>query len=212
MAQPVTDAKRRLLDHLLMVDHATAPELAVELALTDAGIRQHLDALVTAGLVETAKVATTGRGRPPVAYRVTPAAHALYPDRHVDLTVELLSAMRETLGDSAITTVLAARSAAQQAVYEREVLTKGPLLRRAASLAALRSAEGYSATATPQPGGAVTLTEYHCPIARAAQSCAALCDAELTLFRTVLGPNVAIERREHLMAGDPRCSYTLRPT
>jgi predicted ArsR family transcriptional regulator len=212
MTSPVTDAKRRLLDHLLVVDHATAPELAVQLGLTDAGIRQHLDALADAGLVETVKIAASGRGRPPLAYRVTGAAHSLYPDRHVDLTVELLAAMRESLGDAAVATVLAVRSEAQRASYERQLAPKSTLAKRAAALATIRTAEGYAATSTALPAGAVTLTEHHCPIARAAESCTALCDAELTLFRSALGPGVAVERTEHLMAGHSRCSYTLRPT
>jgi predicted ArsR family transcriptional regulator len=211
MLPQVTDAKRRLLDHLLVVEHATAPDLAGRLSLTDAGIRQHLDALVEAGLVEPVKLAASGRGRPPMAYRVTAAAHDLYPDRHVDLTVELLSAMRRVLGDQAVANVLADRGATQRAAYQHEVSAKASLSKRVATLAAMRSAEGYAATSTSEPNGSVTLTEHHCPIAAAARSCGELCDAELTLFRSVLGPNVTIERREHLMAGDQRCSYSVRP-
>ena len=75
----------------------------------------------------------------------------------------------------------------------------------------MRTAEGYLAEAVPQGDGAVLLVEHHCPIADAARSCSGFCQGELELFRKVLGDDVVIERTQHLMAGDQRCAYRIRP-
>ena len=57
--------------------------------------------------------------------------------------------------------------------------------------------------------GAIELTEHHCAIAKAARSCPALCDHELSLFRTVLGDDVQVDRIEHVLSGDRRCAYRI---
>jgi predicted ArsR family transcriptional regulator len=53
--------------------------------------------------------------------------------------------------------------------------------------------------------------EHHCPIADAARACSGFCSSELELFRAVLGDDVVVERTQHLLAGDQRCAYRIRP-
>ena len=57
---------------------------------------------------------------------------------------------------------------------------------------------------------AYLLIEHHCPICDAARCCVGLCGAELEVFERVLGPDVAIERTQHLLSGDERCVYRIR--
>ncbi|MFZ9425999.1 MAG: MarR family transcriptional regulator, partial [Ilumatobacteraceae bacterium] len=57
--------------------------------------------------------------------------------------------------------------------------------------------------------GSVTLTEHHCAIADAARSCGNLCESELVVFRRALGPHASVERTQHAMSGDGRCSYRI---
>ncbi len=198
-------AKRRLIDRLKVVESATAPELAVVFGLTETAIRQHLDALEAAGLVEQIPTTPVGRGRPPAAWRLTAAAAEVFPDRHGDLAVELLDAIRSALGPDALDAVLAARS--------EHVSALAPTLGlgdRVALLATRRSAEGYLAESLRNADGSFTLIEHHCPIAHAARSCGELCDHELAQFRLVLGPDATVMRSHHLMAGDRRCAYVVR--
>ena len=89
----LTDAKRRILDRLKRADTLTAPEVAADFELTDTAVRQHLEALEQAGLVERTSAPPQGRGRPPVRWRLTALANDLFPDRHADLTVELIEAI-----------------------------------------------------------------------------------------------------------------------
>ena len=53
------------------------------------------------------------------------------------------------------------------------------------------------------------LVEAHCPICAAAQSCQGFCRSELALFRRCLGPELQVERTEHLLAGARRCAYRI---
>ncbi len=78
---------------------------------------------------------------------------------------------------------------------------------RVRALAKLRTAEGYMAEASSEADGAWLLIENHCPVCSAASVCADLCQAELEVFRTVLGPGVKVERSEHLLSGFRRCAY-----
>lgn len=205
----LTDAKRRLVERLKRVESATAPELAAAFGLTDTAVRQHLDALEAAGLAERTVGANQGRGRPPVHWRLTPQAFEVFPDRHADLAVGMIRAVRETLGEAALEQVLARRTARQLEEYRGVVDAGAPVPVRVGRLAELRTAEGYLAEAVAD-GDSMVLVEHHCPVSEAARECTGLCHAELDLFRTVLGHDVTVERLQHLQAGDTRCSYRIR--
>ncbi|HWW45156.1 MAG TPA: helix-turn-helix domain-containing protein [Acidimicrobiia bacterium] len=207
----ITDAKRRVLERLKRVDAATVPELAASLGLTEAAVRQHLDALEHHGFVTRRGRPTGTRGRPPAEWSLTPLAAELFPDRHEDLTLELVAAIREAVGEAGLDAVVAAREARQLAAY-REIIPapdEATLRRRVAALARQRTAEGYMAEVRPD-GDAVLLVEHHCPVCSAATACTGLCRGELDLFRAVLGDDVEVERIQHLLAGDARCVYRLR--
>ena len=211
MPTGLSDAKHGVLERLKRVDGATASELAAELGLTETGVRQHLDSLEQHGLVQRRTRAVEGRGRPPLAWSLPALATELFPDRHGDLTVELLDAIRTAVGDAGLDQVIDARAARQRRAYEA-VLPTGPdvsLRRRVVALARQRSAEGYMAEARAD-GEDQLLIEHHCPVCRAATACMGLCRGELELFRQVLGDDVVVERTQHLLAGDPRCVYRVR--
>lgn len=209
----LTDAKRRIIERLKRVESGTAPDLAAGFGLTDTAVRQHLEALEALGLVERSASEPVGRGRPPVHWRLTPIATSLFPDRHADLTVELIASIRDALGESGLAKVIGTRAKAQEAGYTQALPDPAatPVADRVTRLAEVRSAEGYLAEAVEEDDGAVLLVEHHCPIADAARSCTGLCQSELELFRKVLGDDVTVERTQHLMAGDQRCAYRVRP-
>lgn len=206
----LSGAKRRIVERLKRADTTTAPELAAEFGLTDTAIRQHLEALESAGLVERSTGEHSGRGRPPTHWRLTAAAGTLFADRHADLTVELLTSIRTALGDDALEKVVRTRAERQLANY-RVVLDDAPTVaEKVRRLATLRSAEGYLAEAV-EADDHLELVEHHCPIQNAADSCGGLCSAELDLFRVALGPTVEVRRDQHLLDGGQRCAYHIRP-
>jgi predicted ArsR family transcriptional regulator len=206
----LTDAKRRILDRLKRADTLTAPEVAADFELTDTAIRQHLEALERAGLVERTSAPPHGRGRPPVRWRLTALANDLFPDRHADLTVDLINAIREAVGEEALDRVVANRRDHQLAAYRRALPdpSRTSVKVRVRRLAELRSAEGYLAEATAD-GADMLLIEHHCPICDAAATCQGLCRSELELFQDALGDDVTVERTQHVLAGDLRCAYRI---
>jgi predicted ArsR family transcriptional regulator len=203
--------KRRIVERLKRAD-AKVADLARALDMTEAGVRQHLDALEQNGLVVSRPGAAEGRGRPPTVWALTDLAQDLFPDRHDDLTVELISAVRSALGDRGLQRVIDARADGQRAAYNSAVPKRGALRARAEALARVRTEEGYVAEVVDDPDGpGVLLVEHHCPICTAATSCPGLCGSELELFREVLGPKVTVERTQHIIAGDRRCTYRIEP-
>ena len=79
------------------------------------------------------------------------------------------------------------------------------------ALAKLRTEEGYMAAAFTADDGTLCLAENHCPLKCAVDSCLGLCAAELDLFRRFVGPDVQVERTEHIGSGDRRCVYRFAP-
>jgi predicted ArsR family transcriptional regulator len=213
--------RRRILDHLKLSGAATPAELAHALSLTPAAVRQHLDGLGAEGLVANAGAprgsAAAGPGRPAARWRLTRRAHRLFPDRHGELTAQLIGAIRDVAGTDVLEAVIEARTERQRMDYEEAIASGGrSLSEKAESLARRRTAEGYMAEVVPagdgDTGGAgVLLIEHHCPICEAAGACLGFCRAEIELFRSVLGPDVSVEREEHLLSGGERCAYRLRP-
>jgi len=205
----LSDAKRRIVEVLKRTDSATAHELAAQFNTTTTAVRQHLDSLEQSGLVERFEGAIVGRGRPAIRWRNTPLTVELFPDRHGELTVELLESIRTSLGEDALQQVISQRASEQITSYRRS-LGEGSVPVRVRTLAERRSDEGYLAEVVDD-GRDLLLIEHHCPICIAATTCQGLCRSELEVFQAVLGPGVHVTREQHLLSGDTRCAYRISP-
>jgi len=206
---PEAPARDKVLFQLKMRGPQTAAQLARRLRVTPIAVRQHLRRLAEDGLVQ-ARDLRRGVGRPARVFTPTAAAASRFPDTHAALTVELLESMRVALGEGAVDRLVAERTRRQLESY-RTRLGRGPLERRVQALAALRCEEGYLAEVARERDGSFLLLENHCPICAAARACQGLCREELALFRRALGPDVQVERTEHLLAGARRCAYRITP-
>ena len=161
------------------------------------------------GLVEQRPLPASGRGRPPSSWSLTSLAIELFPDRHGDLTVELISAVRGAVGEDGLDAVLAERDRAQLATLTEAMGDRTDLRERTDVLATYRTRQGYMAEVVDD-GDELLLIEHHCPVCAAAESCEGLCRNELELFRDALGPAAEVERTQHLLSGDDRCVYRIR--
>jgi predicted ArsR family transcriptional regulator len=205
------DSKRRIVDHLKRNGQSVTTELAERLGISEAAVRLHLTELEARGLVVRMPGAASGRGRPAKLWSLTDLAQGLFPDRHGDLTVELVAAIRAAFGEDGMDAVLSARAERQAAVLSVVVPADGSLADRVAALAAQRSREGYVAEAMVDDAtGDLLLVEHHCPVCEAATACQGLCRTELELFQRALGPGADVERTQHLLSGDERCVYRIR--
>ncbi len=216
MPQSLTDAKRRLLIVLKRLGSTTAPNLAGELGLTNAAIRQHLEALERDELVVQKPAATSGvngnagRGRPAALWSLASKADQYFPDSHAELTVGFINAAKEAFGAEGLMRIVEVRARDQMNLYSSLLPGKGASLRaRVYALADQRTREGYMAEVVQEKPGVYLLIEHHCPICDAAKACLGLCTQELEVFQRTLGDGAIVERTEHLLSGGARCAYRI---
>jgi predicted ArsR family transcriptional regulator len=188
----------------------TTADLASAFSITTEAARQLLVKLEAEGLV-SAEDRKAGRGRPKRLWHMTEAGNARFPDRHSDLSLGLIQAVRAEFGEEGLDRLILRREADQLSSYLEVVGAAAGLTERVAALAAIRDREGYMAEYRAEPDGSLTLIENHCPICAAAASCQNLCRSELEIFRKVLGPGVSVERTDHMIAGARRCAYRIEP-
>ncbi|GHD60729.1 transcriptional regulator [Thalassobaculum fulvum] len=208
MADTTTD---RILFRLKTRGPQAIAELGAEFGVTSEAVRQLLVKAEADGLV-TYDDRREGRGRPKRLWRLTEAGHARFPDRHAELTVGLLDAVREEFGEGGLDRLIARREAVQRETYRKAMARTRSVEGRVKVLAELRDREGYMAEWRREEGGDYVLIENHCPICAAAAKCQNLCRSELAIFRDVLGEDAVVERTDHVLAGARRCAYRVTPT
>lgn len=191
----------------------TAQQLAELLDLTSMGARRQLEAWQAKGMVTYEDVAqvTDKPGRPSRRWLLTEAGHARFPDRHADLTVQLIDQVRSLFGDAGLEKLIAAREATSEQQYRQHLQGAPALADRVAALVQARTAEGYMAEVETRDDGALLLIENHCPICAAARQCQKFCRSELELFQRVLGAGCSVGRMEHMLNGARRCVYVIKP-
>lgn len=206
-----TSGLRRAILMRLRHDGPSSPEqLAAALGLSRTGVLQQLHALEGAGLVARQAV-RHGVGRPRHVYDVTDAAQDLFPTNYDGLASGLLAAIRVIGGDELVDDVFEerrrlTRDRLRQRLAER-LPADAPLMDRARELAVIQDEQGYLAEALIGADGVIRLVERNCAIHRVSSEHAAACQAELDLFRELLGTDV--QRETHIAAGDRCCSYRI---
>ena len=201
-------------DHILFLlktrGPSTAQQLAGQLQLTSMGVRRHLELGQQNGLLLTEDRAEKV-GRPARYWLLSEAGHARFPDRHSDLTVQLIAQVRTLFGQDGLDQLITAREALSEASYNTHMAGSKTLSQKLAKLVEARDAEGYMAQMEKQADGSFLLIENHCPICAAATECQGFCRSELEVFRRTLGPGSRVEREEHALAGARRCVYRITP-
>ncbi len=202
--------RHAILLHLRQSGPCAPDEVAGALHASRTGVTAQLHALETAGLVSHVPV-RHGVGRPRHQYDLTPDAQALFPTNYDGLATSLLSALDSLGGPALIEDVFRARQRQLADSMSRQIAERAPgdasLSDRVRALAAIQDEAGYLAEAVDGPDGEIRLREHNCAIHDVARAVPAACQAELDLFRTVLGANV--ERETHIASGDRCCTYRI---
>ena len=205
---------RRALLLRLRHDGPSSPEdLATGLGVSRTGVLQQLHALEAAGLVSRQAV-RHGVGRPRHVYDVTDAAQDLFPTNYDGLASGLLAAIRAIGGEDLVDGVFderrrMTRDRIRQRMADR-LTPQARLVDRARELAVIQDEQGYLAETLISADGVIRLVERNCAIHRVAADNGAACQAELDLFREILGPDVV--RETHIAAGDRCCTYRIGST
>ncbi len=205
---PAAVVRREILLRLRQQGPTSPDQLAEQLGASRSGILQHLRALESANLVSHQTI-RHGVGRPRHVYDVTPDAQDLFPGNYDGLASSLLEAIAEVGGPELITRVFdARREQVRQRLLARFAgsATNGTtLLDRVRELAVFQDELGYLTDTDGGEDGSVWLRQHNCAIYHVACEVPAACDAELALFRDVLGAEVV--RETHIAAGDRCCAY-----
>ncbi|SDH74388.1 iron-sulfur cluster biosynthesis transcriptional regulator SufR [Vibrio xiamenensis] len=199
----------RILQSIKRDGAVTAKQLAQELDMTTMGARQHLQGLEDDGILAFHDVKVKV-GRPTRHWSLTQKGHAQFADRHGELTIQMIDAVEAVFGQDGIAKVTAEREQHTIEAYRQTLISAKSLEEKLQILVELREQEGYMAELQQSDDGYL-LIENHCPICKAASRCPSLCKSELNVFQALLGDDCQIERSEHIIQGQRRCTYRVIP-
>lgn len=180
---------------------STAVALAARLKLTPAGIRRHLDALISEGVLEEREPhlrSVRSRGRPAKVFVMSDRGRERFEHSYDDLAV---SALKFIAGQGEHLVSGFARQRADEIIKKSAIPTGAK--DRPKALAKFLTAEGYAAT-THSHGIGVEICQHHCPIAHVAAEFPQLCEEETKAFSEILGTHV--QRLATIAHGDGVCT------
>ncbi len=205
---PAEDARTRDLVARSILENgpSSAVLLAQRLGFTPAGIRRHLDALVSEGLLEAREphpVLRRGRGRPSKVFVMTDGGREKFEHSYDDLAVSALKFLAARVGEESLKEFANSRAADIERALLPTMKRAKNARQRSAALATFLSSEGYAANILPRANGE-ELCQHHCPIAHVAAVFPQLCEAETEAFSRLLGTHV--QRLATIAHGDGVCT------
>ena len=204
---PVTAAQRSVLYAVRRRGEATVVDVARMLDMTPSGARQHLSALVDAGLLEAGEAtrASGQHGRTERTYCIAPAAETLFPRAYGELTNQLL----HYVPPGAVTAAFEHRRDDRIESARGRLAGKASFKAKVTELARILDEDGYLAGVERIGPDAYRIAERNCAIFAVAREHPQACSTELEFLRAAL-PEAEIERVTHMMAGAHSCSYEVR--
>ena len=182
---------------------STAAALGERLGLTPAGIRRHLDLLVSDGILEAREPrisSTRGRGRPSKVFVMTDSGREKFEHSYDDLAVAALKFMSAQSGEHLVTAFAQSRA---DDIERKATTVIAKSSQKLDALATFLTEQGYAASVGPR-GAGVELCQHHCPIAHVASEFPQLCEAETEAFSKLLGTHV--QRLATIAHGDGVCT------
>ena len=177
-------------------------ELAEFLGVTATAVRQRLDRLMRAGMVERTTVAKP-RGRPSHAYSLTATGRRLGGDNFRDLAMVLWKEVR-SVTDEGVRRGLLNRIAGALADVYRHRVTGTTSADRLADVAALFADRDIACSV--ERGALPVLTSFSCPYPDLAEQDRAICAAERLMIQELVG--TAVQLSECRLDGAPCCRFT----
>jgi len=184
---------------------ATAGDLASRLAITPAGVRRHLDALVEEGILEARdphvrSLSGRGRGRPAKVFVMTDSGREQFEHSYDDLALMAIRFMSANVDPGMVQGFAKYRSMDLERRAGTAIAEKSE---RTTALAKFLTNDGYAASVHRQ-GIGHELCQHHCPIAHVAAEFPQMCEAETEAFARVLGTHV--QRLATIAGGDGVCT------
>ena len=202
--------RRELVVALRTAGPSSPDQLAALVGASRTGVLQQLRVLETDGLVSR-RTERHGVGRPRHLYDVTASAQQLFPANYDGLAVGLIAAIDSIGGRDLVDRVFTTRRAQTAERIRRRldesVGDQAPFIDRVRELAVIQDEQGYLCGAELSADGTIRMREHNCAIFHVANDDPAACEAELQLFRDVLGAEIT--RETHIASGDRCCTYRI---
>ncbi|MCD8511040.1 MAG: transcriptional regulator [Bacillus sp. (in: Bacteria)] len=185
MATKTTSTRDLILSLLKKRNQLTVSAIALELDITEMAVRRHLNTLERDEIIETTLL-RQAMGRPTNVYQLSMYGEEMFPRDYGTLTIELLTDLKETDGEEKIKQLFQRRMERQREKYLKKLGLRS-FEDKVYELAKLQSEKGYMVEVMKEDDGSFTFKEFNCPIAEVAKQFPYICDAELELFKDVLG-------------------------
>lgn len=193
-----------LLEMLRVDGSVGISDLETGLGVTATAVRQRLDRLMRAGLIERSTV-SRGRGRPSHTYSLTEKGRRLGGDNFHDLAMVLWREIR-AIRDPALRQGLLSRIGTSLAgLYRDHVSGSTPQERMESAAALLRERQISCAVAADRPDMPV-LTSFTCPYPELAEKDRGICAAERLMLQELVGAPVQLS--ECRLDGGSCCKFT----
>jgi predicted ArsR family transcriptional regulator len=199
----VDSRRESILAFLKTRGQATLGEVASHLEVSKQGALRHLDALEAAGLATVAHSEPHGRGRPENVYKLTPAAGEHFPDRHRELSGELV----EFLSEEQLRRFFERRAVRLETEYAPR-LAGLDFEARVRELAKLATEHGHMAEVVELPKGGLAIRHCNCPIQDVAARTGLPCHNEQEMYQRLLGASVT--RSTWMADAAPDCTYEVK--
>ena len=159
----------------------------------------------------TRETVSVGMGRPQYIYRLTQKGLDQFPKHYDEFAVTFLSAMADRVGADRMEEVLHDQWQ-QKALQYRDKIGNGSLRERIASLANLRTQEGYMVDWYPlETEGKqeqYVFAEYNCAISQVAETFPSVCGHELEMLQAVFADS-SVERTHWMVGNEHQCGYLI---
>jgi hypothetical protein len=182
---------------------STAVVLGERLGLTPAGIRRHLDLLISDGILEAREphqALLRGRGRPSKVFVMTDSGREQFEHSYDDLAVAALKFMSAQSGEHLVKAFAQSRA---DDIEKKATVALAKRSNKTEALADFLTDQGYAASVESRPLGE-QLCQHHCPIAHVAAEFPQLCEAETEALSRILGTHV--QRLATIAHGDGVCT------
>lgn len=198
------DTRQAMLGFIKHKGSATASEVAGHMHITREGARQQLQTLEHEGwIARTPRPRSEKAGRPAVAFAITAAGDHLFPKNYDNLSLTLVDAVADQLGEKALDTLLAAVTDQQVKHWEPKLSGKS-LPERIRALKDLYY-EDDPYTSTKKDGHDYLLVERNCPFLNVAMKRPRLCSVTISTLTRLLG--VRVIREQRFQDGHRRCVF-----
>ena len=204
MSDAVSAADRTLLVRLNRRSRAGVEQLCEDLGVTATAVRQRLNRLSDAGLVDRRPV-NVGRGRPKHLYGLTGEGRRALGSNYQELADAMWSALSEVEDEGVRSFLFGRLQDTLVSRYGGDSAGQGALRERLADLRDALQVHGFTVE-LDESGPLPVLREHHCPYLDISEDDPQICELEQRVFERVLGTGVALTRC--CRDGDSCCEFT----